>query len=63
MPGEIKRIFEAFQDNGLEDPLAETLAVLDIASGGAMSRADVSCIDPDKVDFAQLAAERKAGVP
>ena len=63
MRAEFTRIHKAFQDNGIEDPLAETLHVIDIVSGGAVSNADVSCIAPDKIDVSQIAARRKEGIP
>ncbi len=57
-----KRTFEAFRAAGVEDPLAETLSVLDIVSGGALSCADASCLNHG-LDLSQLAAGRKDGKP
>ena len=64
---EFREIYRAFQEYGSEDPLRETLHLVDIISGGvlrAMGRACVkSFLEQQGVSLAHVAQERRKGIP
>lgn len=62
MLGDFKRVFEAFQNNGIEDPLSETFRFFNIVTGGALSNIDLA-INPEEIDMAEIIEERKKGIP
>lgn len=63
MFSELKKIYNIFQSNGIEDPLSETLSLCNIVTGGTLSNIDESSIIPQNIDLWQLAQKRKEGVP
>ena len=63
MYSEFKQVYDAFQSNGLEDPLHETLCLLNIVSGGALSNAVTSLFDLKRANLSHIAQKRKEGTP
>ena len=59
----VKKIHDILQDNGIEDPLSETLHLLNIVSGGALSNIELSLPDPLPFNLSQVAQKRKEGIP
>lgn len=55
-----KKAFEAFRDAGVDNPLGETLRLVDILSAGALRRVDAVA---GELDLAAVAAKRATGVP
>jgi release factor glutamine methyltransferase len=55
-------IYAEFKRQGVGDPLAETLHLADLISGGALRRADLSLIGED-ADLADIVRQRSAGKP
>ena len=55
------RILEAFRQEGLDDPLEETLKLLDVLSSGAVRAMDLDAPEPG--ELARLVAGRRDGVP
>lgn len=56
-----RRVFESFQQAGLEDPFEETLRLFDVLSCGAIRAVDLEALKPE--ELARLTAGRVDGVP
>lgn len=57
------RIYHRFEEAGVENPLLETLRLLDISSGGAVRRFDEAGLKENEIDLENLVAERVKGLP
>ena len=56
-------IFSALQDNGVKNPLYETLRVADLALNGVLGKSDLATLELDGNDLNDLAEKRAAGIP
>jgi len=63
MYGELRKAYNIFQNQGVEDPLSEILHLADIISGGALYNVATSLRDLSHLDLAQVAHKRKEGTP
>jgi len=55
--------YEILEQQGIENPLLETLQLFDLLSSGALSRVDLSVLERENIDLIQLAQKRKKGMP
>jgi release factor glutamine methyltransferase len=60
--GRLAEIYAEFKKQGIEDPLAETLRVADLISGGALRKADPALLH-DGIGPAEIAKQRAEGKP
>lgn len=59
---ELRKIYETFLGQGLEDPFSETMHLANILNGGAVNNIDTAIGDLN-LDPANVATRRKEGVP
>jgi release factor glutamine methyltransferase len=59
----IVQIFDAFKKNGLENPLTETLYLLDIYLKGSINKTDTALKVPEILRLDEIIRRRKAGEP
>jgi release factor glutamine methyltransferase len=62
MYNELRKIYEMFQSQGIEDPFFETLHLANILAGGALNTVDMSLRDMNP-DPARVVRMRQEGVP
>lgn len=58
----LQQLYRSFCEQGLDDPLGEVLRVADLLSMGALQEVDTA-MDKDDVSIADLAQQRRQGVP
>ncbi len=59
----IIQVYNLFEEKGFADPLAETLRLCDLASGGSLRNLDLSLLDERCIDLAGLVEKRKENTP
>jgi len=67
MYDDFRETFRAFQERGAEDPLYETLHLIDAVSGGVLRRMDSSAVrsylDQQNLSLSQVVQDRRNGTP
>jgi release factor glutamine methyltransferase len=67
MYDDFRETFRVFQECGAEDPLYETLHLIDTVSGGVLGRMDSSAVrsylDRQNLSLSQVVLERRKGIP
>ncbi len=56
-------IYRQFEKSGVERPLEETVRLIDLLTAGAVRKADLSILEREGIDLADIAKQRKAGKP
>lgn len=60
---EFIRCYELFRDQGVAEPLTETIRLFDVLSAGALRNVDLSLLERGGLTFDEIARLRKQGTP